>query len=478
MLSRPYNYTFSGSPVNSAAAVAAHQADRQAQGQIGAAQAQAMGAAQVARQNALGSLYQQPADAFTAYAGANTSGGNAYQQGMGSLANAQSGLYQNYNTALANLYGSQMSGMGTAEAARQIGLANLGSSALSAGGQASGAALGAWADSQGAFAKAMADAAAANQMATSQYGVGRDSALASLGTSASNYGTGLNRAWTDAQANMNNYSRDLNKLGVARDLGIGQLGIAGQVAGNMPATMSGLGQAVGGIGSAISGAIAQAGGVPADQPAPQPMPRYPTAPPARLPSYGWSPTQYNDQPGNLALTGLAQGADRTFGELASARRGVEDTSVLDALSANNAAARGQLDSAYYSSQGMPSQMLAQSLGGFDSMMRTAGRGMNYGMDQFYANMPRGFEDRMREGLQMGSRALSETGGRMGSAYRDMASRNQSGYSQFGQQLGDMMDRTGVMTDLQRQDQQLRMQGNSRQRSPSFRPRIVYPRARA
>lgn len=476
MLSRPYNYRFSGSPVASAAAVAAHQADRQAQGQIGAATAQAQGTVQAARQNALANLYQQPADAYTAYAGANTSGGNAYQQGMGALANAQSGLYQNYNTALANLYGSQMSGMGTAEAARQIGLANLGTSALSAGGTASAAAMGAWQQNQSAFAKAMSDAAAANQMATSQYGVGRDTALASLGTAASNYGIGLNRAWTDAQANMNNYSRDLNKLGVARDLGIGQLGVAGQVAGNMPATMSGLGQAVGGIGNAIGSAISQFGGgepAPAQAAPPgSPPPEYPVAPAANLPGYGWAATQYADQPGNLALTGLSQGAGRTFDELALARRGVEGSSVLDSLNANNAAARNQLDSAYYSSRDMPSQMLAQSLGGFDSMMRTAGRGLNSGMDQFYYNMPRGFEDRMREGVQMGSQALAGTGGQMGQAFRESANRNQSGYAQFGQQLGDMMDRAGLQPSRPSPSATA-----SRQRSQSFRPRVVYQRSR-
>lgn len=474
MLSRPYNYMFSGSPVASASAVAAHQADRQAQGQIGAATAQAQGTVQAARQNALATLYQQPADAYTAYAGANTSGGNAYQQGMGALANAQSGLYQNYNNALANLYGSQMSGMGTAEAARQIGLANLGTSALSAGGTASAAAMGAWQQNQSAFAKAMSDAAAANQMATSQYGVGRDSSLASLGTAASNYGIGLNRAYTDAQANMNNYSRDLNKLGVARDLGIGQLGVAGQVAGNMPATMSGLGSAVGGIGNAIGGAISQFGGGDGSfTPSPiPPSPEYPLAPSARLPAYGWSATQYNDQPGNLALLGLSQGARDTFSEIAASRRGVQDSSILDSLNQNNAAARSQLDSAYYSSRDMPSQMLAQSLGGFDSMMRTAGRGLNSGMDQFYYNMPRGFEDRMREGVQMGSQALAGTGGQMGQAFRESANRNQSGYAQFGQQLGDMMDRAGLQSSSP-----ATASPASRPRSQSFRPRVVYQRSR-
>lgn len=492
MLTRSNNYTFGGSPIATAAAVAANRADRQAEGQIGAAQAQAQGAALAAQQNALANLYDQPANAYTAYAGSNAAGNNAYQQGLGTVATSQGGLYQNYNTALANLYNSQMTGlsnaetarmgsMGTAEAARQIGLANLGTSALSAGGQASGAALGAWAQNQGAFAKAMADAAAANQMAASQYGVGRDAALASLGTSASNYGTGLNKAWTDAQASMNNYSRDLNKLGVARDLGLGQLNVSSQIAGNMPATISG---AVGGIGNAIGGAMSQfTGEAP---PATTPQPTYPISTQANLPSYGWSATQYDEQPGNLALDGLSRGARDTFGQLAAARRGVQNTSVLDSLNANSAATRDQLDSAYYSSRNMPSQMLAQSLGGFDSMMRTAGRGLNRGMDQFYSgvnsgmnqfygNLPRGYEGRMREGLQMGSRDLNATGAQMGGAFRDAMAQNSAGYQQFGSQLNDMMNRTNVMTDLQRQRMQYQMQDEAAARRDAARARMAASR---
>lgn len=448
------NYRFNGDPVYGAMAAANHKADRAAQGQIGAANAQAAGMAGAARQQALGSLYEQPTNAYTAYAGANAQGAGAYQQGLGALASAQSGLYQNYNTALANLYGSQMANMGQTESARQIGLANLGSSALSAGGQAAGAAMGAWGQNQSSFAKAMSDAAAANQAATAQYGVGRDTSLAALGNAASNYGIGLNTAWTTAQGNANNYSRDLNKLGVARDLGIGQLGVGSQVAGNMPASYSGIGNALGGIAATANGSPMASGSYDS-------APSYGTAPAARLPGYGWSPTQYTEQPGDAALMGLAQGSRDTFGSIADSRRAIEGSGVLESLNANNAATRNQLDSAYYSSRNMPSQMLAQSMGGFNQMLNNSSSGLNAGMDQFYANIPRDGADRMREGMLTGSQALGGLAGQMGSAYTNMANNNQSGYGAAQKQLQDVMNRTGVMTDIDRQRQDFQSQDERR-----------------
>jgi hypothetical protein len=167
-------YQFWGDPVSQASAVAAHRDQMQAESQIQAANLQAQGqylAGQQYAQGQIGAAQKNAAGllgASQAQAGGNAYG--AYAQGLGGVANAQSGLYGSYNQALSNLYGSQMSSMGQTEAARQIGLANLGTSGMSAAGQAAGSAMGAWDQNQSAWAKAMSDAQVAEAQAARAHG--------------------------------------------------------------------------------------------------------------------------------------------------------------------------------------------------------------------------------------------------------------------------------------------------------------------
>ena len=159
-------YGFRGDPVSQALAVKAHQVDRQAQGQLAAAQAQTEAARAQAQGGFLTGLYSQPA----AMADALTKAYGGYAQGLGNVAGAQS------NEASARYGANTM-----AEAARQAAAGNIGAASLGAYGGAANNAMQAWAANQSAYNKAASDMHAANQNALATYGVGRNSSLASLG---------------------------------------------------------------------------------------------------------------------------------------------------------------------------------------------------------------------------------------------------------------------------------------------------------
>lgn len=451
-------------PMSMAVQARNYQAEQQARGQIGAAQASAAGQVGAAQQSALGNLYSQPANAYGALAGANASGFGAYASGLGQLGNATGGLYNGYNQALSNAFSNQFGAMGQAEAARQVALANVGASALSAGGQAAAGAMGAWGQNQNAWAQAMAATNAAQQNAMSQYGVGRDSALASLGNSAANFGSSLSNSLVNAQQNANNYSRDLNKLGVARDLGVGQLGVSSQVAGNLPSALTGLG---GAVNLSANGSPIASGGYGGDSPA-----VYPTSPAPSLPAYGWRPTQYTSQPGDPAWAGLGGAANATYGHLNDAQSTLKNSSVLDQLASQAASQSRQLDRSYNQSQSMPSYLLNQSMSGFGGLLKDSTRNLNAGMNQFYGNVNKDFVTPMRSALDAGGAALSGLGNQMSSGFGQFMGANQGGYGQFASGLQDMMNRTGVLTDLQKQAQQYAMQDATTARSKQMRDRMA------
>lgn len=137
----------------------------------------------------LGGMYDSINKGYGSYNQGLASLGNSYAQnygamagGIGQIANA---LGNTWNNAQAqNPYAS------SAEAARQMGVANLGTAAMTAYGQAAGAGMQAWAQNQQGYQKALADMTGANQTATSGLGQARMNALANLGKSASVYGLG------------------------------------------------------------------------------------------------------------------------------------------------------------------------------------------------------------------------------------------------------------------------------------------------
>jgi hypothetical protein len=156
-------------------------ASEAARGQVGAAQAGAVGNAAAARPGGI-------AGAYGAYAGLlGQTGGNmaqmfdSYGRNSGAYFNAIANLGANAMNAGSavntGLFGAYAGG----QQAYQNMLGNLGAAGLAGYGQAANSAMQSQAMNSTAFAKAMADAIAANQAAVSSYGAGRDQSLAALG---------------------------------------------------------------------------------------------------------------------------------------------------------------------------------------------------------------------------------------------------------------------------------------------------------
>jgi hypothetical protein len=148
-------------------------------------------------------LAQQPsafAQAMGQMYGAFNQGYGSYNQGLSSLGNS----YANNYGAMAGGIGQIANALGntwnnaqannpyasSAEAARQMAVSNLGSSALTSYGNVAGSGLQAWAQQQNGYQKSLSDMSAANQQAVSSLGQSRNNALAGLGGSASKLGIG------------------------------------------------------------------------------------------------------------------------------------------------------------------------------------------------------------------------------------------------------------------------------------------------
>ena len=127
-------------------------------------------------------------------------GYGTYNQGLGSLGNSYAQNYAGLASgiagtanALGNTWNNAQAGnqaASSAEAARQVGISNLGTAAMANYGNAAGMNAQAWAQQQQGYQKSLADMTASNQGAISGLGQSRNSALAGLGKSASALGIG------------------------------------------------------------------------------------------------------------------------------------------------------------------------------------------------------------------------------------------------------------------------------------------------
>lgn len=172
---KPQNYRFTGSPEAIQAATAAHNAHMGAESQVKAAQAQAAGQGYASQANLLGTLYQQPAQFANAMAqmyGGQMQALAGLGAGMGGVGQGYGAVGQAIGNERSNFYGANA----MAEAARQAGLANLGTGALSAYGGAANSAMQTQALQTTGYMKALSDMMAANQGAVA--GLGRAQTVA------------------------------------------------------------------------------------------------------------------------------------------------------------------------------------------------------------------------------------------------------------------------------------------------------------
>lgn len=327
------------------------------QGQVGAAKANAegqIGAAKAAAQGQIGAAGAASQGQATAGLGnAYSDAYGAYSTGLGNVATARAADRANFYNANA-----------LAEQARQGALGQLGAAGLGAYGSASNAALGAWATNQTAYNKALADMQAANQAAMSGYGASRNAALGQQSTALGSMASSLGNASRVDQGSM---SMGSSFGGGGGGGGFNATGYDGEpVASGSYGGMGGGGVLGGMAGSRMSGPGAQFGGV------------------------------------------MAGG----FGGMNNALSGIMDPGVMNRLDYGAAAGMQQLDNQHYTSRGMPSQMLDQTLGGLTGLSGMNINALQGGMNQYYAtaNDPRN-RARFGDVLQgLGSGFNAATGG--------------------------------------------------------------------
>ena len=277
--------------------------------------------------NILGGLAPAQSQGFQGYAQGLAGLGNAYASNYGAYAAGLGNVAQSQANDANNQYGSRA----MAEAARQTALGNLGSAALGNWGSAANSAMSAWAQNQMAYNKSLSEMQQANQQSLSNYGVSRNQALGGL-------------AGAYAQ-------------------GGGQLGAASAV-GDVSATFgdggfnaSGGFDASGNPSQIASGSFGGPGG-----------------------GFFGSLTRTSDGSAVPAI------ANQTFGGLDRTRQDLMAGDITAALMRDADLGRMQLDTQHFSSRGMPSEMLDQTLGGLLTMSREGYDESGRGMDQFYNSL--------------------------------------------------------------------------------------------
>jgi len=403
----------------------------------------------------------------------------SYNQGVGTLGGAQSALYQNYFNNLANLQTNRMASMGQAEVARQVALSNLATTGMTSYGQMMGQGLGAISANATAAMKANSDRQAADQAALAAYSGSRDAALAGLGSSYANLGGALSGAYgnlygaastaagnyggqsaaarasalaslgrDDQNAYMAdlNYARDMAKLGLAREIGTGQLSVASQGYGTLPAATGAIGGALGGLNLSSNGA---GGGTYASGSygmIPAPGGGYNVPPTTQ---YGGGREWYQNQqqaPGfNSRIPGVAQSMDNadqnayaaiggnaaaggqgianagaaSYGGIGQAMGGVLGSTVQSDLMKNASAGRRQADRFFSDTNSNVANMTRQGYGGLQGMLGQGYGQLNAGMNQYYGQLGSMNNNDMSTAFNQGAMDLRnaygklQTGGDMG-----------------------------------------------------------------
>lgn len=332
-----------------------------------------------------GAISQNYGNFAQAMAGMGNAYGNAfgaYGAGLGSVANARA------NEASARYGANAM-----AEAARQAGAGNIGAAALGAYGSAANGAFAAWGANQNAYNQAAASMHNANQQGLSQYGQSRNQALAGLGNAYGSLGKGQMAANAMGNFNMNFGGAPAGGGGG----GFTATGPGGPIASGSYGASPG-----GGGGGSFTGSFSR----------------------QSSPSAG-APEAYaglNDLQANLMAGDITQG-----------------------LNYGAAAGRDQLDRQHYSSRGMPSQMLDQTLGGLMRLGQGAYQAGTDGMNQFYANTQ--MDERPYTGiLDSLTRGYGDATQNMRGVQGDIRSGYETANDGVQGMLDDFYDRTMLLSD--------------------------------
>lgn len=194
--------------------------------------------------------------------------------------------------------------------------------------------------------------------------------IASAGLGA--YGSASNAAMNAWAQNQNAYNQSLASMQMANQGALGNLGVSRNNA------LGGLGSSYGQLGRAEAGAQAMGalGGLGGGGGS---FSASGSGGPIASGKYGMGGGGY----GGGGYGG--GGTSSALSGLAGLRQDLMSPDMTNALAYGNADAMNRLDMQHYSSRGMPSQMLDQSLGGIMSLSAQNAGSIGAGMDQFYGN---------------------------------------------------------------------------------------------
>lgn len=303
---------------------------------------------------------------------------NAYANNTGHVSQGMAGI----GNSLANTYGSMAGGLGSvanamanergnfyssnamAEAARQGALGNLATAALSGYGGAANAAMAGWAQNQNAYNQALSNLGVANQTGLAGLGSSRNAALGQLGQSYADLGGRLAGA----------------AVLQGMDFGFGGGGGGGSFTATGPDGLV----ASGSYGPSASGG-------------------------------SWMRSSTGD---------VGRYSDQAFGGLNNLRQDAMAGDITGAMNNNLQDGMNRLDMQHFSSRGMPSQMLGQTLSGLMQLGRQGYGNIRSGMNQFYAtqNDPRnrgeysGILDRLSSGYDQARESISPLADRIQGAF--------------------------------------------------------------
>lgn len=333
------------------------------------------------------------ADSYGSLSGGMANAGKSFGDAFG----AYSAALASMNQSRVNEDSNRRSAAAMAEAARQGALGSIGSASLGAYGSAANSALAAWAANQQSYNQALANMQNADQQALSNLGVSRNTALGQLGDA---YGTiGKAQIGSNALSNLNfNFSGTMPGFG--GDFGGG----GGMTASGPDGTIA--------TGSYGPGPVGGGGG-----------------------GGGFSLTGSGSRSSSSSQTG--DGGAGALAGLAGLRQDLMSGDVLDRVGSQARSGAGRLDAQHYSSRGMPSEMLGQTLSGLMQLQGPAYGESRRGMNQFYDSQRGGSGDVLGSLMAQLASGYADARGDI----RGVSDKISSGFSDVRGNLNSLWDRS-------------------------------------
>lgn len=484
-------------------------------------QAAAMAQAEAARQLGLSNTTSAGLSAM----GQMTSGA------FGAQAQNQAAAYK----AMADMLTANQQAMSSYGSSREGALAGLGNSAATLGGAGANAysQLGvgtsaARANAAGALGAAYGNALGNLGQSASALGTGIANANAglygTLGTAAGGLGSATNSAMAPMFSRMSDnslggyntaakYRADMARLGLSRELGLGQIDVAQNAfaappGGNVNLTTGGQPMASGSFGGGGGGG----GGVPSRRPSsdlpvwyesPQSLPDFADPTPraairsirgttndtlgsmgsygnaggrgireaqrdsfnrlgalgslaSGIPGMNRDTSAAIDRDFSSAGDGIGSSMNSGFGGIDASRNAIVSSPIAQNLMDTAAAGRRRLNRSMNTNNELMTGWLDKGLGSLSGLLGGSYGQLNSGMDQFYGNIPRDGAQLMTDAIGTGAGQITGLGQQIGSAWGDLQKNLKAGANQAYGTINDMMDRTNVMTPLQRQQMQFDM----------------------